>query len=264
MSGRTVAVARPRTDADPPATPDLVWYAAYGSNAHPDRLGCYLSGDIPDGAVAAPITAGESAVGRSPLRGCRDRTPPARSIGMILPGLLYFATRSAIWSGGRAFYDPATPADTPVHAYLLTRAQFSDIAAQEMYRPAGIDLDLTEVLRTGRARLGPGRYETLVCPGSFQGIPIVTCTAGRRWRDLPGNPPAPVYLRRIGIGLRTAHGWSLTETAGYLASRPGAAGHWTPEAVAELLSGEHPTRSAPSLAGHPIRTPPKSPGLPPG
>ncbi|MGI5217367.1 histone deacetylase [Nocardia sp. CA-290969] len=242
MSRQTVVVARPRTDADLAATPGLVWYAAYGSNANPDRLGCYLSGDVPDGAVGAPVTtpASESVSGRSPLRGCRDRTPPARSIGMVLPGLLYFATRSAIWSGGRAFYDPATPAETPAHAYLLTRGQFSDIAAQEMYRPAGTDLDLTEVLRTGRAHLGPGRYETLVCPGSFQGVPIVTCTAGRRWRDLPGNPPAPAYLRRIGIGLRAAHRWSVTETAGYLASRPGAAGQWTPEAVAGLLSDADP------------------------
>lgn len=240
MSEQAVIVAQPRTDADLSAPPELVWYAAYGSNADPDRLGCYLSGDTPDGAVAAPSAASEFATGRPPLRGCRDRTPPTRSAGVVLPGLLYFATRSAIWSGGRAFYDPAAPAETAAHAYLLTRAQFSDIAAQEMYRPAGTDLDLTEVLRTGRARLGPGRYETLVCPGFFQGVPIVTCTAGRRWRDLPGNPPAPAYLRRIGSGLRAAHRWSVAEAAGYLASRPGAAGYWTPEAVAEILSDEDP------------------------
>ncbi|NKY59719.1 histone deacetylase [Nocardia flavorosea] len=216
--------------------PELVWYAAYGSNADPDRLTCYLLGDTPEGATAAPGTvSGADGPGRPPIRGCRDRTPPARSIGIVLPGVLYFATESAIWTGGRAFYDPATRAETPARAYLLTRAQFSDIAAQEMYRPPGTDLDLTEALRTGRSRFGPGRYETLVCPGSHEGVPIVTCTADRRWRDLPGNPPAPAYLRRIAIGLRAAHRWSDTDTAVYLATRPGAAGYWTPRTVAELL-----------------------------
>lgn len=236
MSGNNIPVARPRCGTEDTGTPELVWYAAYGSNADPDRLTCYLVGDTPDGALATPGTvSGAGGSGRPPIRGCRDRTPPARSIGVVLPGLLYFATESAIWTGGRAFYDPVTPAETPARAYLLTRAQFSDIAAQEMYRPPGTDLDLTEALRTGRSRFGPGRYETLVCPGSYEGVPIVTCTADRRWRDLPGNPPAPAYLRRIALGLRAAHRWCDTETAAYLATRPGAAGYWTPRMVAELL-----------------------------
>ncbi|MEU1980278.1 histone deacetylase [Nocardia sp. NPDC019395] len=238
MAGNTVPGARPRTVADIAGTPDLVWYAAYGSNANPDRLNCYLTGTTPAGALAPPGTAAEppgAALGSRPERGCRDRTTPARSIGIILPGLLYFATESAIWTGGRAFYDPATPAETATRAYLLTRAQFSDIAAQEMYRPAGTDLDLTEALRTGRTHLGPGRYETVVCPGSYEGVPIVTFTAGWRWRDLRGNPPAPEYLRQIGIGLRAAHRWSREDAAVYLASRPGAAGSWTPHEIAGLL-----------------------------
>ncbi|MBF6348769.1 MULTISPECIES: histone deacetylase [Nocardia] len=232
MTGNSISAELSRSGTDGTGAPELVWYAAYGSNADPERLSCYLTGATPDGAVAETGTSGS---GRQPVRGCRDRTPPARSIGTVLPGVLYFATESAVWTGGRAFYDPATPAETPARAYLLTRSQFSDIAAQEMYRPPGSDLDLTEVLRTGRSRFGPGRYETLVCSGSHEGVPIVTCTADRRWRDLPGNPPAPAYLLRIAIGLRAAHGWSDVDTAGYLATRPGAAGYWTPRMVAELL-----------------------------
>ncbi|MFI5716863.1 histone deacetylase [Nocardia sp. NPDC051750] len=232
MAGIGVPAARPRSAADTVGTLDLVWYAAYGSNANPDRLHCYLTGVPPTGATAG--APGAERDGR-PGRGCRDRTLPARSAGIVLPGLLYFATESAIWTGGRAFYDPGTPAETPAHAYLLTRAQFSDIAAQEMYRPAGTDLDLTEALRTGRTSFGPGRYETLVCPGSYEGVPVVTFTAAWRWRELRGNPPAPEYLRQIGTGLRTAHRWSRDDTAAYLASRPGASGRWTPREVAELL-----------------------------
>ncbi|WP_328397377.1 histone deacetylase [Nocardia sp. NBC_00416] len=247
MGFHDFATARPRAALDRPATPDLVWYAAYGSNANPARLTCYLTGTGPSGAArAAPTSPRAAASGR---RGCRDRTPPAYSIGLVLPGLLYFATESAIWTGGRAFYDPAAPAETPVHAYLLTRGQFSDIAAQEMYRPAGIDLDLTEAVRTGRSRLGPGRYETLVCPGTYAGLPIVTCTAAWRWRDIGGNSPATAYLRHIATGLRAAHQWSIGETAVYLASRPGADGRWTADTVAALLTA-------------PPATPPRSPGLP--
>ncbi|MFQ6227363.1 histone deacetylase [Nocardia sp. NPDC002869] len=228
MATPQVAIARPRSALGSGPVPDRFWYAAYGSNTDPERLRCYLTGARPTGAMHRPLGAPE---------GCRDRTAPARSIALVLPGLLYFATESVIWTGGRAFYDSATPAETPVRAYLLTRAQFSDIAAQEMYRPAGTDLDPTEAVRTGRSRLGPGRYETLVCPGAFDGIPILTCTAPWRWREIGGNPPAAAYLRRIGAGLRAAHRWSVPETAGYLASRPGAAGHWTPGGVADLLRG---------------------------
>ncbi|WP_063061008.1 hypothetical protein [Nocardia sienata] len=232
MAAHEVALARPRSGLASGPVPDRVWYAAYGSNADPERLRCYLTGTRPDGAVHRPPG---TCSGAAPPAGCRDRTEPARSIALVLPGLLYFATESAIWTGGRAFYDPVTPAETPVRAYLLTRSQFSDIAAQEMYRPAGTDLDLSEVVRTGRSRIGPGRYETLVCPGVFDGFPILTCTAPWRWREIGANPPAAAYLRRIGTGLRGTHRWSVGETAGYLASRPGAAGHWTPSRVADLL-----------------------------
>ncbi|MEU4313662.1 histone deacetylase [Nocardia sp. NPDC024068] len=226
------------------ADPELVWYAAYGSNANPERLRWYRDGIVaPAAGDPSPAPATRAARAAPPLpggtgraaTGFRDRTPPARSVGLTLPGLLYFATESAIWTGGRAFYDPDAPAGTPVRAYLLTRAQFGDLVAQEMYRPPEADPDLTEAVRNGRCRLGPGRYETVVCPGTFEGIPILTFTAPWRWRDVPGNPPAPAYLRHIALGVRAAHGWSLREVSGYLASRPGAAGHWTPDALAAAL-----------------------------
>ncbi|MEU1955722.1 histone deacetylase [Nocardia rhamnosiphila] len=236
MATHEVAIARPRSALGSGPVPDRVWYAAYGSNTDPERLRCYLTGTRPAGAVHRPPGTGR---GAGAPAGCRDRTPPARSIALVLPGLLYFATESVVWTGGRAFYDPATSAELPVRAYLLTRSQFSDIAAQEMYRPAGTDLDLSEAVRTGRSHLGPGRYETLVCPGVFDGLPILTWTAPWRWREIGGNPPAAAYLGRIGTGLRAAHRWSVSETAGYLASRPGAAGHWTSAAVADLLRSEY-------------------------
>ncbi|MFE3886122.1 histone deacetylase [Streptomyces lydicus] len=246
-----------------------LWYAAYGSNMHAERLACYLAGGRPPGGLRT-------------YPGCRDPRPPAHTAPVMLPGLLYFATESQVWTGGRAFYDPgcgAAPdpgprpgpgpdldrapgesaagwrsggstargpggavgrplpggAELPARGYLLTLSQFSDIAAQEMYREPGRDLDLTEVLTRGRARTGPGRYETLVCAGLLDGYPVLTFTSPWSSQDIAMNPPSAAYLRHIAAGIVAAHGWSAHRAAEYLAGCPGAEGHWTAAEIAALL-----------------------------
>lgn len=218
---------RPTAPGARPAATHHVWYAAYGSNMHRERLACYLTGGRPSGGTRA-------------YPGCRDPRPPGRSLPLMLPGLLYFATESPVWKGGRAFYDPDAGGETPARAYLLTVSQFSDVAAQEMYREPGTDLDLSGVLRHGRARLGPGRYETLVCPGLLDGHPVVTFTAPWRSGEVEGTPPSAAYLRHLASGLMAAHGWSAEEAAGFLATRPGAGAHWTPGRVADLVARSGP------------------------
>ncbi|WP_231390349.1 histone deacetylase [Nocardia sp. CNY236] len=213
---------------------DLVWYAAYGSNMNPARLRSYLRGGLPDGATR-----------HTP--GCRDTADPIRSMPLVLSGLLYFATESISWSGGRAFYDPHCPGEVPVHAHLLSATQFCDIAAQEMYRRPGAVVDLADVTTRRISTLGPGRYETVVCAGVHEGHPVLTFTAPWSYRDLPGNPPAPAYLRHLATGLRTAHGWSPWTTAGYLATRPGADRRWTPRSVHALLGVENAARRGPRM-----------------
>ncbi|KPC59174.1 histone deacetylase [Streptomyces chattanoogensis] len=195
-----------------------IWYAAYGSNMDPGRLAAYLEG-------------GRAPGGRRSHPGCRDPRPPARSAPVRLPGLLYFATESQVWTGGRAFYDPDAEGELVAYAYLLTVGQFSDIAAQEMYREPGEDLDLTEVLGRGRARLGPGRYETLVRAGQLDGFPVLTFTAPWPSAGVPLNAPSAAYLRHIAAGVVAAHGWTARQAAEYLAGCPGVAGRW---AVAEI------------------------------
>ncbi|MFI5645178.1 histone deacetylase [Kitasatospora sp. NPDC051705] len=219
------AAARPGGAGGAPAAGSgaLVWYAAYGSNLHAPRLARYLLGGRPEGgALACP--------------GCRDPRPPLRDVPVLLPGLLYFATESAVWGGGRGFYDPDAAGPAPGRAYLLTLGQFSDIAAQEMYRSPGTDLDLTGVLATGRATLGPGRYETLVHAGELDGLPLLTLTAPTGLAGADLNPPSAAYLRTLAAGLAQAHGWDSRRTARYLASRPGAAGHWSAQGVLEALA----------------------------
>ncbi|KAB8163805.1 histone deacetylase [Streptomyces sp. 3MP-14] len=208
--------------------PALVWYAAYGSNMWPERLGCYLRGGRPPGSLRE-------------YPGCRDPSPPARSAPVTVPGALYFATESAVWTGGRAFLDPDAGGETPAVAHLLTVEQFADIAAQEMGRAGGGDLDPLALLgASDRARLGPGRYETLVRLGASAGVPVLTLTAPWGVDTHPGNAPAAAYLRMLGRGLMAGHGWPADRAAGYLADRPGARGYWTPEGVRRVLTEAEP------------------------
>jgi hypothetical protein len=202
---------------------DLVWYVSYGSNMHLDRLSCYLAGGAPPGALRE-------------YPGARDACPPRRDAAVWLPGGVYFATHSPVWNGGRAFYDPALPGRAAARAWLITASQFADITAQEMYREPGTDLDLTEVLTTGRSELGPGRYETLLHVGDQDGSPLLTFTAPWHAADVPATTPAVAYLRMLAAGLRAGHGWSTEHAAGYLAGLPGAAGSWTPDELTGLLT----------------------------
>ncbi|MFF0451144.1 histone deacetylase [Streptomyces sp. NPDC004609] len=214
-----------RLTAVPSALPlpaGRVWYASYGSNMDDGRLRCYLAGGRPAGSARTHP-------------GCRDRSAPERSVPIELPGVLYFATESAAWTGGRGFYDPAAEGRVWARAHLISAQQFSDIAAQEMYRLPGPDLDLTTVLVEGREVLGPGRYETLVCPGFLDGLPVVTLTAPWRCAEVEWNRPSAAYLKHLATGLRSAGTWDTAAIAGYLAHAPGAAGFWTPDDIRTLL-----------------------------
>ncbi|MFJ2738886.1 histone deacetylase [Streptomyces sp. NPDC087440] len=188
-----------------------VWYVSYGSNTHAARLNRYLAA-------------------------CRDTRPPLASAPVELSGVLYFATESLLWTGGRAFYDPGAPGQVRARAYLLSPQQFCDVAAQEMYRRPGpgTDLDLKRVVREERVELGPGRYETLVCAGMREGRPLLTFTAPWGVHDVPWNRPAAAYLAHLYAGLTETGAWPPADLAAYLAGAPGAAGHWSAREIAAL------------------------------
>ncbi|HZS20363.1 MAG TPA: histone deacetylase [Pseudonocardiaceae bacterium] len=202
-------------------SPALVWYASYGSNMCADRFACYLAGGVPLGASRGHA-------------GCRDRRAPLSAVPYELPGGVYFATESAVWGGGRAFYDRDLPGGAAARAYLITAGQFADILSQEMHRPTGADLDLTTVRAAGRVELGPGRYETLLYLGDLGKQPLLTFTAPWRATDVRWRPPSAPYLRVLKAGLREAHGWTDHRIGTYLASLPGARGHWTAPDIAAL------------------------------
>ncbi|MGI5212726.1 histone deacetylase [Plantactinospora sp. CA-290183] len=212
-----------------------IWYVAYGTNLCAGRLGCYLGGGSPPGALRG-------------YPGCRDRRPPRASAPVMLTGGIYFALESRAWTGGMAFYDPELPGEAAARAYLLGAGQFADVAAQEMYRPPGTDLDLAELVRRGRTRLGPGRYETVLRVGELDGYPMLTFTAPWRAYEVRWNRPAPAYLGMLAAGLRESHGWDAARIADYLRVRPGVAGRWRPAQLRRIAAS-----AAGAQPGQPVR-----------
>jgi hypothetical protein len=190
---------------------------------HLDRLAAYIQGGQPPGAAKE-------------YPGCRDPAMPTRSIPVELNGAMYFATESPVWGGGRAFYDPHATGRVLARAHLVTVQQFADIAAQEMYRAPGADLDLTAALTQGRSVLGEGRYETLVCAGQVDDLPVLTFTAPWGMDDVQWVPPSPAYVRFLATGLLSAGAWDVEAVASYVAACPGAAGHWSEQGIIDLLS----------------------------
>ncbi|MFJ8081921.1 histone deacetylase [Streptomyces sp. NPDC096205] len=157
---------------------------------------------------------------------------------MELTGAMYFATESPVWGGGRAFYDPQAAGRVLARAHLVTVDQFADIAAQEMYRAPDVDLDLEEVLTAGRAVLGDGRYETLVCAGQVDGMPVLTFTAPWQMNEVQWVAPSAAYVRFLAAGLLYAGAWDLEAIAIYVAACPGAEGCWSGRDVLDLLAQE--------------------------
>ena len=200
-----------------------VWYASYGSNLSSDRFQCYLGGGRPEGASRT-------------YPGARNQSPPEDDRALTLPGEMFFAWESPTWGGGIAFYDAEAAGETLTRADLVTEQQFADVAAQEMHRTPGADLDLSQVLEHARDEVGPGRYETLHLVGELEGAPVLTFTTPDP-AGLQHNSPAPAYVRMIAKGLREAHELSDEDIAAYLLARPGARPGWDAAGLADLVSG---------------------------
>jgi hypothetical protein len=199
-----------------------VWYASYGSNLARDRFLCYVRGGRPEGAART-------------YPGARDRTEPVDDRPLTLPGEMFFAWTSPTWGGGIAFYDAATAGATLARAYLLTDQQFADVAAQEMHREPGEDLDLTTVLSESRHDLGPGRYESLHLVGELEGRPVLTFTTPHPVALQP-NSPTRAYMEMLARGLSDTHGLGVDEITSYLVARPGAALGWDPVSLRGVVS----------------------------
>jgi hypothetical protein len=184
---------------------DPVWYAAYGSNLSAARFACYLGGGRAEGAARTQP-------------GCRDRAPARQDRPVEIPGQVYFAWRSPTWGGGIAFLDPLAGGRSAARAYLITREQLLDVAAQEMHREPDEQAALPSSFpASGTWSLGPGRYETVASCGEIDGLPVLTLTAPHRIADVATTRPAEGYLALMAAGLQDSHGWTAGQAADYLA-----------------------------------------------
>lgn len=199
-----------------------VWYASYGSNLARDRFRCYLEGGRPPG-------------GTRTYPGARNTSPPVDDRPLTLPGEMFFAWESPTWGGGIAFYDATSPGATLARAYLVTEQQFADVAAQEMHRTPGEDLDLSTVLARSRHDLGPGRYESLHLVGELEGHPVLTFTTPEPVA-LQRNSPTRPYLEMIARGLSETHELDVDSIVDYLAARPGTSPGWDADALRPLVT----------------------------
>jgi hypothetical protein len=203
----------------------LVWYAGYGSNIDEGRFTFYLTGGRPPGAVReAP--------------GARDPAPPRDQRGVVLPGRMFFGWESPTWGGGISFLDAEADGSAFARAYLVTREQFADIAAQEMHRTPGDDLDLTRVLENQSHTFGPGRYETVHLVGELDHIPMLTFTSSAG-AQVPPNAPSGAYLATVVRGLRATHALPNGEIADYLLGCDGME-TWAPDEVRRLVAATRP------------------------
>jgi hypothetical protein len=201
-----------------------VWYAAYGSNLHPARFGCYIGGGRPLGS-------------RRVYEGCRDRRLPERQAALRIRGRLSFGGRSRVWGGGMAFYDPTGDGEVLVRAYRIGVDQLADVVAQESRRPVGT-LELAGG-RDGHYAAPSSVYETVLHVGEQEGEPMLTLTSLRA--PTPG-PPSGDYLRTILAGLAEPDGFDLTpsEQVSYLLGAAGVAPTWSVDRLADLVAERHP------------------------
>ena len=132
---------------------DRVWYASYGSNLLAERFGYYLSGG----------SMGQQTVGHI---GARDSTPATANRSWKARHELRFGGESRRWDGGGVAFVNAEPGsgECVVRLWLLTAAQFDDVAAQEnQMRPGDLVVDHVElVLAHGPglgSRGGGGQHE---------------------------------------------------------------------------------------------------------
>lgn len=200
----------------------LVWYAAYGTNLSPVRLGCYLSGGRPPGA------------GRR-YDGCRDPSPPRDVRPVELRGRLSFAGESSVWGGGMAFFtcDAGGDAGGVVHAraYLLRLEQLGDLVAQEARQPVGADLVLEPDGRPTPHGLSR-TYDVLLDVGELDGHRMVTLTGSR---VPPAHAPSPSYVRTMLEGLADGFGLDPDARVAYLARADGVAPPWTEQTLRRML-----------------------------
>lgn len=175
---------------------DKVWYLSYGSNMCMERFMRYVEGGTYNGLSRV-------------FYGCRDKTPPSKSEGVVFNGSMYYAGESRQWGGGGySFVDFSTPSLVLGRAYLVTVEQFEDIVSQECGGEAGsMSVNLDELLDEGEV-FDDGEYGHMVYVCDYDGYPVVSFTTGYSLGQVASgvasmklNKPSVNYCDVLRVGL---------------------------------------------------------------
>jgi len=249
------------TDHNQQISFDKIWYAAYGSNLFPHRLNWYLHG-------------GKAPTSSHWYTPCPDDRPIQARFAGKLPYRLYFARRSLIWGGSKAFIDRIPEPDISKHAqaafYLISRKQFEHVVWQENWQSeltSPLSLDLEGLAESNRGKAGRHLassgyhtdYNALLLGGTARNpdgsekdthYPVVSFTLKDGLQKDELAPPSKPYLQHIAEGLRqTFPLWDGPDVASYLASAPGA-NVLDPQHVLEAVA-EHLHIEDPRMSEHP-------------
>ena len=201
----------------------LVWYASYGSNMDTERFTCYIRGGTPSGASRN-------------YAGCDDKSMPIAETSIELPYSLYFAGESSVWTGGAALINNTVSKHrTKSKAYLITKAQFEQVVAQESRRNHVVPMDIVQLRRHGRLINGDGngQYDQILYCGEYKRYPVVTCTSS--WLKLPYTRPSHAYLKTIISGLQSGHNLSKDDILQYLRNKPGISGNYSSAELSDVI-----------------------------
>jgi len=207
----------------------LVWYASYGSNMDARRFACYIQGGVPLGGTRDHI-------------GCDDKSMPVAETGMEIPYSLYFAGESAVWTGGVAFVRGiAGEQKTKSKAYLITKAQFEQVVAQESRRDYIPPMDITLLRTQGQLIVedGNSNYDQVLYCGEYQGYPVLTCTSPHLKQ--PYTKPAHTYIKMITAALWHTHDLTANEIFAYLCTKPGISGNYSEAELSEVIVDSLPS-----------------------
>lgn len=190
--------------------PDYFYYMSYGSNLAMERFLCYIRGGQPEGATRTYF-------------GCRDKTEPEESVGLVFEGKLYYAGSSKQWGGGGVLFTDFDDSELSLgRMHLITKEQFNDVVSQECGGEAGNkNIDFEKLLTVGGMKEA-GLYGHVVYVGTYNHIPVISFTTSYTFFEVYAgysplmlNSPSHAYANVIARGLVETFGLNETQVDQY-------------------------------------------------
>jgi hypothetical protein len=161
-------------------SPQLVWYASYGSNLCLERFLTYIEGGKLDGTDRE-------------YTGCTDKTLPRQSRSLTVRHQLFFACRSPLWNGAAMAFvrEAESNCRTFGRMYLITDDHPKCyLNRQDPSRSSPTDTRCS--------------YGMILNLGAEDGHSILTFTAVGPDAEMTARAPSREYLQFIARGIREA------------------------------------------------------------